>query len=133
MTRKRLIIIATSAVLLILAIVIAVALQQRVRRHRVFRPTAEQKSTAPQAIPPVEQWSATFRTLDGEELASLLSQIEAKHPDLYAKWSLAYLHARALVEADDRDAAAAKLAPFLAKGHPFRDRALFHRASIAEG
>lgn len=133
MTRKRLIIIATSAVLLILAIVIAVALRQRVRRHRVFRPTAEQKSTAPQAIPPVEQWSATFRTLDGEELASLLSQIEAKHPDLYAKWSLAYLHARALVETDDRDAAAAKLAPFLAKGHPFRDRALFHRASIAEG
>lgn len=84
-------------------------------------------------IPPVDQWTATFQELEGEELSDLLSAIETKHPDLYRKWSLAYLHARALVEDDEKDEAARKLAPFLEKGHPFRDRALYHRASIAEG
>jgi soluble lytic murein transglycosylase-like protein len=111
--------------------------RERVQRRRVFRPAAgEVKVTPPPpagAIPPVEQWSATFATLQPEELVALLAQIETKQPDLYRKWSLAYLHARALADEDEEDEAAAKLAPFLAKGHPFRDRALYHRASIADG
>ena len=81
----------------------------------------------------MEQWTATFQQLEGKELAGLLTAIEGKHSDLYAKWSLAYLHARALVEEDQKEDAARKLAPFLEKGHPFRDRALYHRASVAEG
>jgi soluble lytic murein transglycosylase-like protein len=110
--------------------------RERVQRRRVFRPAAGEVKTTPPpagAIPPVEQWSATFATLPPEELVALLAQIETKQPDLYRKWSLAYLHARALADEDEEDEAAAKLAPFLAKGHPFRDRALYHRASIAEG
>lgn len=110
--------------------------RERVQRRRVFRPAAgEVKATPPPAgaIPPVEQWSATFATLPPKELVALLAQIETKQPDLYKKWSLAYLHARALADEDEEEEAAAKLAPFLAKGHPFRDRALYHRASIAEG
>lgn len=83
-------------------------------------------------MPPVEQWTATFGALGPRELSDLLEAIEAKHPDLYKKYSLAYLHARALVDEDDDDAVE-KLAPFLAKGHPFRNLALYHRAALADG
>jgi hypothetical protein len=101
----------------------------------VFRPAAgEVKAVAPaRGVPPVEQWSPVFASLDPAALDGLLAEIEARHPDLYRKYSLAYLHARALVDADDRDEAAQKLAPFLEKGHPFRKLALYHRAAIAEG
>ncbi|HEX7830287.1 MAG TPA: transglycosylase SLT domain-containing protein [Thermoanaerobaculia bacterium] len=135
MTRKkRLYLALTTAFVVAIAIFAAIAYRQRVQRHRVFRPAAsDSKPGTPQSIPPVEQWSATFRELDAEPLAALLAQIEQQHPDLYKKYSLAYLHARALVEDDDAAEAAQKLEPFLAKGHPFRDRALYHRSTIAEG
>ena len=134
MARKRVIILSATALVVLLVVVAVVLQRQRVQRHRVFRPAAgEIKPEPPQGIPPVEQWTATFEQLDGEELTDLLEAIEQKYPDLYKKYSLAYLHARALVEDDEKSEAAAKLAPFLEKGHPFRDRALFHRASIAEG
>jgi len=134
LTRKKQLALVLAAVVALLAIFAAVLIRQRVRRHRVFRPAAgETKPEPPKGIPPVEQWTATFQQLQGEELADLLAAIEAKHPDLYKKYSLAYLHARALIEDNEKDEAAAKLEPFLAKDHPFRDRALYHRASIAEG
>lgn len=134
MTRnKRIAFAVAAALLLVITLITVLAVRERVQRRRVFRPAAgEEKPLPPKGIPPVEQWSETFRTAEPEELAGLLSQIQQKHPDLYTKWSLAYLHARALAEDDDDDAVA-KLAPFLEKGHPFRDRALFHRASLAEG
>lgn len=132
MARKR-VILYSAAFVVLLAIVALILQRQRVRRHRVFRPAAGETKPAPlRGVPPVEQWTETFQQLQGEELIELLEAIERKHPDLYAKWSLAWLHARALVDEDETSAAAAKLAPFLAKGHPFRDRALYHRASIAE-
>ncbi len=135
MARKR-VILYSAAALLVLITVIAVVLQrQRVRRHRVFRPAAGEVQPEPLrgAIPPVDQWTEAFQQLQGEELADLLEAIEQKHPDLYKKDSLAYLHARVLVEENENAEAAAKLAPFLEQGHPFRDRALYHRASIADG
>jgi soluble lytic murein transglycosylase-like protein/tetratricopeptide (TPR) repeat protein len=132
-TRKRLLLALLAVFVLLLTIIVVIA-QRRVERHRVFRPGAgESKPATPQGIPPVAQWSATFRELEGERLADLLEQIEARHPDLYTRYSLAYLHARALIESDEGSDAAKKLEPFLAKGHPFRDRALYHRASIADG
>ncbi|HYI12707.1 MAG TPA: lytic transglycosylase domain-containing protein [Thermoanaerobaculia bacterium] len=135
MTRKtRLALGAGAALLLIIALLVTLVVRERVTRRRVFRPAAgEAKTEAPQHIPPVEQWTATFATTEPEDLAELLEEIEVKHPDLYKKWSLAYVHARALVEDDEKSEAARKLAPFLEKGHPFRDRALYHRAAIAEG
>lgn len=84
-------------------------------------------------MPPVAKWTPTFQSAGSADLVALLNRIEAEHADLYAKWSLAYLHARALVAEDEREAAAAKLAPFLEEGHPFRARALYHRATIASG
>ncbi|HEX2062580.1 MAG TPA: hypothetical protein VHK90_17705, partial [Thermoanaerobaculia bacterium] len=134
MTRKKTALVIAAVVVALFAILAAILIRQRVRRHRVFRPAAgEVKPAPPKEVPPVEQWTATFVSLEGEELAELLSAIETKHPDLYRKYSLAYLHARALIEDDEGDDAARKLEPFLAKGHAFRDRALYHRASIAEG
>jgi soluble lytic murein transglycosylase-like protein len=134
LTRKRTVALVAAVIVALIAILAAVLIRQRVRRHRVFRPSAgEVKPAPPKGIPPVEQWTATFLQLEGEELADLLEAIEKKHPDLYEKHSLAYLHARALIEAGEDGPAAAKLEPFLAKDHPFRDRALYHRASIAEG
>ncbi|HEX6641257.1 MAG TPA: hypothetical protein VF215_09095, partial [Thermoanaerobaculia bacterium] len=132
MTRKRRFsLVATATLLLLLVLLGTLLFRERVQRRRVFRPAASEVPTAPptQGIPPVEQWTATFSALGPRELADLLQRIEIKHPDLYKKYSLAYLHARALADEEDDDAAA-KLAPFLAKGHPFRDLALYHRASI---
>ena len=109
--------------------------RERVQRRRVFRPSAsETKATPPvRGIPPIEQWTPTFSSLAPAAQIELLGQIEKQQPQLYRKYSLAYLHARALIDEDENDAAAAKLAPFLAKGHPFRKLALYHRASITEG
>ena len=109
-------------------------MRQRLRRQRVAHPAASETAAAerPETVPPVEQWTSLFERLEGEDLADLLTQIEAKHPDLYSRWSLGYLHARALIDAGEESDAAAKLAPFLAKGHPFRELALYHSAAIAE-
>jgi hypothetical protein len=133
LTRKRLLAAIAAVVLIAIAILTTLIVRERVQRRRVFRPAAgEVKPVPPRGVPPVEQWSATFAALSGEELAELLAEIETRNPAQYKQWSLAYLHARALVEDDDDDAVE-KLAPFLEKGHPFRDRALYHRAAIAEG
>jgi tetratricopeptide (TPR) repeat protein len=131
--RKRLVLAAAAVALLAIAILTTILVRERVQRRRVFRPAAgEVKPVPPPGVPPVEKWTSTFATLSGEELAELLEEIEQKHPQQYKEWSLAYLHARALVEDDDSDAAA-KLEPFLAKDHPLRDRALYQRAAIAKG
>lgn len=131
--KRRTVLLAPIPVLLVAAIVVVVLiLRSRPPRHRVFRRAA---ATAPagQGIPPVEQWTDTFSRLPASDLAALLDQIAAKHPDLYAKWSLGYLQARALIEENEPKLAAAKLAPFLAPGHPLRDLALYHQAEISEG
>ena len=133
MKRKHVLLIAAALVALLTVITIVV-IRARVQRHRVFRPAAgEAKPAAPKGIPPVEQWTATFQQLEGEELEELLEAIEAKHPDLYRKFSLAYLHARVLTENNEKGAAAAKLAPFLEKENPYRELALYHRSTIADG
>ncbi|HEX8618844.1 MAG TPA: lytic transglycosylase domain-containing protein [Thermoanaerobaculia bacterium] len=131
--RKRLVAAVAAVALIAIALLTTLLVRERVQRRRVFRPAAgEVKATAPRSVPPVEQWTATFASLPSDELADLLEQIEKRNPSEYKRWSLDYLHARALVENGDDDAAA-KLAPYLKEGHPFRDRALYHRAAIAEG
>lgn len=137
MIRKRRLFFAAIAAVVILALAVLGTLlfRERVQRRRVFRPAGSEQKPAPPArgVPPVEQWTPTFAALEPAALDELLDEIETRHPDLYRKYSLAYLHARALVDEDDRDAAAQKLAPFLEKGHPFRKLALYHRAAIATG
>jgi soluble lytic murein transglycosylase-like protein len=135
--KKRLIpIAALIAVILIVVIAFVVASRQRVARRRVFRAApAETKAKAPSAeLRPVEEWSEQFRYLCAAErwgdLDALLDRIEAQHPDLYVQNSLAYLHARARIENNDRSGAAKKLAPYLAAGNPYRDLALYHQAEL---
>ncbi len=131
MTRRRLLYIALAAVAVLL-ITIAVVLRLRTRRHRVFRTVPAEKAAAPAA--PSILSTAAFRALEGSgrwgDLADLLDRIEKEHPAEYAKWSLGYLHARALIEDNEPRKASAKLAPFLAPGHPLRDLALFHQSEI---
>ncbi|HSP32714.1 MAG TPA: hypothetical protein VLU46_00185, partial [Thermoanaerobaculia bacterium] len=121
--RKRLVIpIAAAAVVLVaVAIVFFVALHRNVPRHRVFRPApGAQPAKPPAAIPPVDQWTETFDRLAPAALESLLDQIEQKHPDLYARYQLAYVDARMLIEKNELKEASKKLAPYLDAKSPFR-------------
>jgi len=131
LTRKRALI--ALAVVAVLTLAIVFVMRRRVRRARVTHPAAaEAKREAPVGIPPVEQWTSYFARLEGDDLAALLAQIEQQHPDLYKQWSLGYLHARALIDANEDSDASKKLEPFLAKGNPFRELALYHRSQILE-
>jgi soluble lytic murein transglycosylase-like protein len=124
-------IITTIAAIAVIAIVSVIVLMRvRPQRHRLFR---RQVPVAIKGVPPVEQWTDAFAQLPPADLVKLLDQIQAQHPDLYAKWSLGYLHARALIEDNEPALAAKKLAPFLANGNPFRDLALYHQSEIEEG
>lgn len=114
-----------------------VAAHQRAARNRVFHAARVelQPKKAPSAeLLPVSEWSEQFRLLEAtgrwEELVGVLGRIEHEHPDLYARWSLGYLHARALMERNEPAEAGKRLAPYLAPGHPFRDLALAHQAEI---
>jgi soluble lytic murein transglycosylase-like protein len=135
LNRRRIVIIGGAAAALLLAVILAAvfAARERAERRRLRSPASTETAAAPAAVPPVEKWTETFERLNGDELASLLAAIEQKHPDLYAKWSLGYVHARALIEADEDDDAVRKLEPFLKEGNPFRELALYDRASVAEG
>jgi soluble lytic murein transglycosylase-like protein len=132
--KKRRVLISISAVAIAAIIVVIVLIaRERQRRHRVFRREAAAPIKVAKGIPPVEQWTEVFSRLPPSDLVDLLDEIETKHPDLYSKWSLAYLHARAMLEKNDTSEAAKKLAPFLAAGHPLRDLALYHQSEIDDG
>jgi soluble lytic murein transglycosylase-like protein len=129
--------LAAVAVIIVLAAVLAIIImRQRAARHRVFRAApAETRPASPSSQQgSANTWTAQFRDLEVSgrwgELASLLDRIEKSHPNEYAQWSLAYLHARALIENNEPADAAVKLAPFLANGNPFRDLAIYHEAEI---
>jgi soluble lytic murein transglycosylase len=128
--------IAVAVVAILAAIVSIVAVRQRSQRHRVFRAApAETRPKPPSAeLRPPNEWSDQFRALEANgrwsELDDLLDRVAKTHPNEYAQWSLAYLHARTLIENNEPADAAAKLAPFLGAGNPFRDLSLYHQAEI---
>jgi soluble lytic murein transglycosylase len=128
--------IAVAAVVLLAAIVAIIVMRQRAPRHRVFRAApAETRPKPPSAeLHPPNEWSEQFRSLEASgrwpELAGLLDRIAKTNGSEYARWSLAYLHARALIENNEPADATLKLAPFLTAGNPFRDLALYHQAEI---
>jgi soluble lytic murein transglycosylase len=130
-TKPRAVLLTVVVLFLVIIIVIIFAARQPVPRHRVFRTLPAARPIAPAAP---EDWTAQFAALENagrwKDLAALLAQIETTHAAEYARWSLGYLHARALIEAGEPRAAAAKLAPFLAPGNPLRDLALFHQSEI---
>ena len=128
--------IGVAAVVLLAAVIAVIALRQRAPRHRVFRAApAETRPKPPSAeLRPPNEWSEQFRELEASgrwsELEELLDRIAKTNANEYSQWSLPYLHARALIENNEPADAAAKLAPFLAAGNPFRDLALYHQAEI---
>lgn len=135
MKKRYVIPIAAVAVVVIAIVIIAmIATRQPVPRHRVFRMApAEKPAKAPATIPPVDQWSDVFDHLAPDDLEELLDQIEKQHPDLYAKYSLAYLDTRVLIEKNELKEAEQKLAPYLDAKNPLRDLALYHQSEIADG
>ncbi|HJT18016.1 MAG TPA: hypothetical protein VJ853_11530, partial [Thermoanaerobaculia bacterium] len=129
MKRRYLVAIVVVVVVAVAAIVIA---RQRVRRRPYFSAIRNEKPAAPAVkLGTIDQWSGQFRELEvvgrWNDLAKLVDQAEKQEP------RLAYLRARALVEANETGAAMQALRPFLANGNPFRDLALFHRAELEEG
>jgi len=133
--RKRVAIpIAAGVAILVVIVVLAIVLsRQQLRRHRVFRVApAEKQVKPPVGVPPVEQWTDTFERLDPADLEALLDQIEKRNPDLYNRYTLAYLDVRVLIERNELAEASKKLAPFLDPKSRFRDLALYHQAEIAE-
>ena len=96
----------------------------------------EQERARPLADEPVESWTDRFTRLQAsgewDALARELAAIREQHPDLYDRYRLGYLRARAALEAGHHDEAAEALAPFLAAGNPFHDLALHHAARLAE-
>lgn len=85
---------------------------------------------------PVQSWTARFR--DQEEkgawaaLDSDLDVIRKANPDLYERYRLGYLQARARIAHGDLDGGLQALGPYLADGHPFRDLALYYAAQVAQ-
>ena len=136
MKKRSVLIAAAAALVLLIGGLLVLLLRQPIPRHRVFRAAPAEKRARPPSVAmrPVDQWTGQFRALEisgqWNDLAELLERIEKAHPAEYAQWSLAYLHARALIENNEPRQAASKLAPFLAAGNPFRDLALFHQAEI---
>jgi soluble lytic murein transglycosylase-like protein/Tfp pilus assembly protein PilF len=132
--RKRLLIIALAALLVVALVAIGLVVRQRrADRHRVFRPNAPAPVGAPAgAIPPVAQWTATFASLEPAELATLLARIEKEQPENYAQQSLGYLHARTLLESNEPDDARQHLQPFLKPASPLHDLALYHASEIED-
>ncbi len=110
---------------MILAIVAA---RHRVARHRVFRAAPAERKPAPPSVDLSEQFRLLETSGRWQDLAKLLAALQKNHPADYAQWQLGYLHARALLESNER----ADFTPFLANGHPFRDLALFHQSEIED-
>jgi len=129
--RRRVIIASAAALVIAVAAFIVFLSRQHVQRRIALRRAHRgTPMPMPKGIPPLEQWTQTFESLAPADLDALLDQIEKQRGDLYAKYSLGYLHARARIENNDLTPAERKLAPYLAKGNPFRDLALFHQAEI---
>nr|MDP9361734.1 hypothetical protein [Acidobacteriota bacterium] len=136
--KKRVVVpLAGVAVLVLLTVVLAIiAAHQRAPRHRVFRAAPVESRPKPPSVElrSPNEWTAQFRDLEVNgrwaDLIELLDRIQKTHPNEYAQWSLAYLHARALIENNEPNEATRTLAPFLAAGSPFRDLALYHQVEI---
>jgi soluble lytic murein transglycosylase len=128
--------IGVAVVVLLAAVLAIVVVRQRAQRHRIFRAApAETRPKPPSTeLRPPNEWTEQFRQLETSgrwsDIADLLDRIAKSNPNEYGSWSLAYLHARALIENNEPADASAKLAPFLAPGNPFRDLAIYHQAEI---
>ncbi|HVS04253.1 MAG TPA: lytic transglycosylase domain-containing protein [Thermoanaerobaculia bacterium] len=136
---------ATGAALLLGLLVGGLAVRDPAPRRPVFRADATTPATAspltaartappPQALPP-RDWTTRFLELEEagawDRLVAELAAIERDEPDLYAANRLGYLHARALLEQGDTEAARPRFQPFLESQSELRAVALFHAAQAA--
>ena len=136
MRRRRVILAAVAALIVILGILAVVFSRQRLRRHRYFRAAPAEQAKPAGKLGTPDRWTDQFRAFETlgrwGDLAKILDDLSKSSPDLYNRYQLGYLHARALIENDESREAMRRLAPFLANGNRFRDLALFHQAEIDE-
>jgi soluble lytic murein transglycosylase len=134
--RRRVILAAVAALIVILGILAVVFSRQRLRRHRYFRAAPAEQAKPAGKLGTPDHWTDQFRAFETlgrwGDLAKILDELAKSNPDLYNRYQLGYLHARALIENDESREATRRLAPFLANGNRFRDLALFHQAEIDE-
>jgi soluble lytic murein transglycosylase-like protein len=85
---------------------------------------------------PVASWTDHFRERetagDWAGLDADLDGVLQHEPDLYRRYQLGYLHARAKIGHGDLAGGRLALEPFLAAGHPLRDLALYYAAQVAQ-
>lgn len=85
---------------------------------------------------PVESWTARFREREAKGawagLDADLDVIRQSNLDLYGRYHLGYLHARAKIAHDDLEGGRKALEPYLADGNPLRDLALYYAAQVAD-
>lgn len=130
---------------MLLAVVIGVIVVQRPSRRRVANAAreAEEKAVAEKGAGekalselPVSAWTARIVDLQRKgEWAQLDDELDALSRNRsaeYRRLDLQYLHGRAAIENGDDDSARKHLSAFLQPSHPYRDRALFHLASVEE-
>jgi len=132
--KRRGIVVALAALLVLAGLFVFILARQRLSRRRYFRAAPAERARAVAKLGAPQQWTDQFRALEtlGQwgRLEELLDDLEKSNPDLYARYQLGYLHARALIENNEPRDAMHKLAPFLISGNRFRDLALFHQAEI---
>jgi soluble lytic murein transglycosylase-like protein len=108
--------------------------------HRTGHPGAD-RSTAGLDVAQandlaIEKWTPRFREHiergAWDALDADLDVISQQDPDLYQRYRLAYLHARARIAHGNLEGGRKGLEPFLASGDPFRDLALYYAAQAAQ-
>jgi soluble lytic murein transglycosylase-like protein len=134
--------VAVGAALVVLLPLVALLARQSPQRRRAPPPVSSPASgvaaaAAPEIVDrPLEEWTPRFRELlQGRRFESLdgeLDRIRDRRRDVYDAARLAYLHARANIEAGELGDGRELLEGFLAEGEPLRDLALYYRAEIAQ-
>jgi transglycosylase-like protein with SLT domain len=124
-----------------LVVTAAAALWAGVARHRGHKGAGSPGSAAALDVAEandlkIENWTPRFRDREEKgawaDLDADLDVIRRQDPDLYQRYQLAYLHARAKIGHGEADGGREALEPFLAVGHPFRDLALYYAAQAAQ-
>lgn len=140
MKRRSVVVGAAAAVMLALGLGAVIVATVRLQRRRALRlvqvPPPPARPDATLEHLPLSAWSQRLLKLENaglwEQLARELDAVEKKHPQLYRRYEMSYLHARVLIEADELEAAAARLDSLTRAGHPLQDLALYHRSTVAD-
>lgn len=129
--------IATAVAVVLIILLLILMTRRPMRRKSVpvtDRPAQTKTAEQPLAALPLTAWTDRMVLLQRRgDWATLLEELDAvqtRNAQVYTQKNVAYLHARAALEANELDRARELLAPFVAAGHPLRSRALIHQVDL---